>query len=463
MKSTIKIFLTMLCVGLSANISADVTVKNKTIENALKEYNPEEIKGEAPFSLDGAAIYWAEGLVSQLTTKERAALAYYCLNNDNNKNANTSSPDSIKRILKQITSAEVPVDSDYTRALADTWKLTSELPWNWTTPSDIPIVGRAVSLAKGARQAITTFSQAMELEWPNVNKYLNSDKLNPLDAQSKVTSTYWQNVMNAASTDIKSKSFQENMRVFYRQDIANIAWDTIEKELIDKINQHLTRNFKANKLNVPKNLVLQIENAIDAAQLSSTFNKIKRTSQPTKQITQISTTTATQTTPQLPYLDRYLNTTIQRPYLNKLQNETWYNEILIAATHDYNMPNSILKSMPVENQKNLITAIIMPYINESAKYYSITPFTSKDIYNWLSDNWPPEESGWFSGLFGRTQKKSQPKLTPKQLAQQKALLKKQESQSTKKIQEQPTTEKKETTIRKLQPRRVSKNKQEEES
>jgi len=468
MKSTIKIFLTMLCIGLSANIIADVTVENKTIERALKEYNPKKIIDEAPLSLEGAATYWAEGLVSQLTTKERTALAYHCLNNGNNQNANISSPDAIKRILKQIISAEVPVNPDnpdYTRELADTWKLTSELPLSWTTLSDIPILGRAVSLAKGAQRAISTMAYTTELGWPNLNKYLNNDKLKPIDPKtSSVTPAYLQAAMKAALNDIKSKSFQENMLLFYRQSIENIAWDRIEKELINNINASLTRTFEKNKLTVPNNLISQIETAIDTTQLSDAFNKIKKTYQPKKQTPQISTTTPTATTsiPQLPYLDRYLQKTTQHPYINYLQNNNWYNDVLTAVIQDYNMPNSTLKSMSVEDQKNLITTIIMPEINKSAKYYSITPFTAKEIYDWLSNNWPPQQDERLSGEIKQLSKYPAQKLTSNQeLAQKRVLLKKKQkkSQPTKKIQDQPTTEKKQPVG--VQPRRLSpKEKQE---
>ena len=76
MKNNIKIIFTMLCIGISANISGvDIEINNETMRTAYPEYNPKTIGKPDEYKLEGAIVQWAIGLVSQLTTQERTALA----------------------------------------------------------------------------------------------------------------------------------------------------------------------------------------------------------------------------------------------------------------------------------------------------------------------------------------------------------------------------------------------------
>lgn len=83
MKSTIKIFLTMLCVGLSTNLMS-MQSSDKTVQNKIKAYDPTY----NATSKTGITATWAQELAKQLSDDERVALIYECLNLPINQDAN---------------------------------------------------------------------------------------------------------------------------------------------------------------------------------------------------------------------------------------------------------------------------------------------------------------------------------------------------------------------------------------
>lgn len=405
----------MLCIGISINLNGDITINNATIKNKLSEYDPAELGTQKTYSLNEAAEKWANALVSQLTTIERVALAYHCLNDNSATSATENSPEPIKRILQQITYAKVPVEPDYTRKLAEAWGQTSVLPWSWTTSYDIPVVGRAVEAAHNVQQAIKNVSYTLKLDWPHLYHYLSNDKLKPIDLTSKITSAFWIGLIKEAKKDIESPSFKENIIVLYKKPIQEISWDTIRGNLVEIIQSYLVNSYENKKIEVPTKLEDQIINQIDSSSLETTFNSIQKSSvSPQKQMTQISSTTPA--IPELPYLDEYLRTTLARPYnVNGEQNDKWYNEVLAAATYDYIR----IKNMNVTQQISLIASKIMPHINRAAELVGKNALPLQKIYEWLAKNWPPkQQQGWFSNWWSGGQQQTLPQQPIQQPTQQ---------------------------------------------
>src|SRR4030095_8267981 len=115
MKSAIKIFLMMLCIGLSANLISMQQNSNIT-DDMLSNYAAYEPKYNKTSKL-GITGFWAQALVNRLSDDERVALIYECFMQTPNDNANEA---YVTRNIGNFAAAYAEMAKDATTSLS-TW------------------------------------------------------------------------------------------------------------------------------------------------------------------------------------------------------------------------------------------------------------------------------------------------------------------------------------------------------
>jgi hypothetical protein len=274
MKNSIKIIVVIFCVGLSTRSNgSEITISPKStiVSKALLAYDPMKIKKEDRYSLQAAAAQWAEGLVSQLTTEERAALAYFCLNLPDNKRANENSKeDTIARIITQITNAEIPTDQNYIKTLAEKIDKNELIPSSWKHGYGVPFISQFLGWKRGPA---VDANYAQQLYWPNVDEYAEENEA--LDQNNQLNNTYLAGIVRAAANDILTDNFEVNLTSFFKSTLRNIQWETVKNELVQKIANIIRAKFEQNGNDAPADLEQTIANAI-RSDLREKFELLKK-------------------------------------------------------------------------------------------------------------------------------------------------------------------------------------------